>query len=55
MPLLADDAGPASDKREDGVIFLLLLDFNKCLHKVEHKPWFRSFPAFLSFWTRFQQ
>lgn len=50
-----DVAGPASGKKEDGLIFLLLLGFNKCLHKLEDKPWFRSFPAFLSFCAHFQQ
>lgn len=55
MPLLADVAEPASGWKENGLILLLLLSFNKCLYKLEDKPWFRSFPAFLSFWIHFQQ
>lgn len=51
MPLLTDVAGPASGKKEDGLIFLLLLGFNKCLHKLKDKP-FRglglSLPFYLS-------
>lgn len=29
-----------SGKKEDRLIFLLLMGFNKCLHKLENKHWF---------------
>lgn len=38
MSLLTRIAGPASGEKEDGLIFLLLLGFNKCLHKLQDKP-----------------